>query len=679
MDDSSGSLQPTMENEYTNDATPQECTPTVIPAEMMLQRLESFEDCTQIAQAFISYLRKKDEMDPHRPIRESYKPTIVQQYVYPFLANREHVMVRAPTGSGKTIAFLLPIIESLLRQGPNADGNPRCIVLADTRDLVEQHWKVTNSIVEELDAIGQHLTTECFIGGFGGSDRNSVPYGKFIGGRVKCDIAFFTAGRLAELLGGYRRIDGSLSPKKLSLCDLQYLVIDEADEIFFPQKFSMEIDKLGDSLKECYQSFVSVGKEYNPSLSLYSATLVQSDIQIQRAIEKLTNGATMDNFGFVALDIVRPNIVQQILKFDGFIQKFNALVQLLDRDLKANGTTRANCRTHEHYDYSTIIFCDTKSTVYCLTSMLVMMGFYVKFHNGSLSMPHRRENDVLLNQRKLPFLVTTNALARGIDKPYIKHIIMFDLPVTNWDAYTHRVGRTGRSDSIGYATIFFTTNQVNDQRRGPLLLRTLYLMKQKLPRFLLNNYGPSVFSEEFMNDIQQSEQVPNFEGDDTQESESSFISLAQLAGPEESVNADGRDTLDDDDVLSNMTTVLPEEEEMLASEQNDLSEWAEVSRLTETRPALVAPAKAFTNPATSAFRTMFAKINGSSNAIRDVRKDALHDTATGASTFYESENESLKSDGDLTTYSKRTENWKERLIPKNFKAFIQRDHPQREK
>ncbi|CAJ0585868.1 unnamed protein product, partial [Mesorhabditis spiculigera] len=466
----------------TRDKDDEEYAPTVSvaiePLEMQARSLNSFEECGHVGIAIANFLKT---------YADNPRPTVVQQFAYPFLKDRRPVAVRAPTGSGKTVAFLLPILENLIKEGGKKNQNPRCIVLVDTRELCEQHWKTSLKIIEQLERFNLEVRVDCHMGGdpFG-------PPKHMYDGRLSCDIAFISPGRLMDYLGGGNNSKRAFN--KLDLSELQYIVMDEADELFFPGKFQQEMVTLGKELERCREL---KGDGYRPCFTLFSATLYKTDPDLRRSCLRLGEDFDPLKMGSVEVLQQQTNIVQTVFLITQSYQKLQLLVKLLDRDLEMMGMTREHSRRATSFDFSTVIFCNQRKETYMLASYLTShYGFNVVAHNSSFPNEVRRRNLQNLEAGRLPFIVATNALSRGIDSTRIKHVILYGVPNTNWNSYTHRVGRTGRRGTEGRASIFFDQSEEDDRRRGALLLRTLYLHGQKTPRFLFESYRAQAFPDE---------------------------------------------------------------------------------------------------------------------------------------------------------------------------------------
>jgi superfamily II DNA/RNA helicase len=316
------------------------------------------------------------------------EPVQVQAEAIPALLAGRDVVMEAQTGSGKTLAYLIPLVEKLPRGG----AGPRAMVVTPTRELALQVEKVLRTLSTEL-------RTTVLYGGVGyATQRLALKHG--------VDVVVGTPGRIIDMLG----------QGKLSLSRIQYLVLDEADEML-DAGFAPSVEKI-------------LGLTYEPQTVLASATM---PAWVTRMVEKHTHDAVQ-----VRLESNHADLLEHgMLRVDRE-QKLQTLSRLLRR-----------------HSGSAIIFGRTKHGVKKLNHSLRQMGHNSVELQGDLSQLTRdRAMDSFRNGRS-QILVATNVAARGIDVDNVGLVVNFELPDSaHW--LTHRVGRTARMGELGRALTFVT-------------------------------------------------------------------------------------------------------------------------------------------------------------------------------------------------------------------------------
>jgi ATP-dependent RNA helicase RhlE len=318
-------------------------------------------------------------------------PTPIQAEVIPQALAKRDVLACAPTGTGKTAAFVLPMLEALAASDQR--GPIRALVLTPTRELAAQ-------IAERVSVYGRHLGV-----------RYAVLYGG-VGQRAQeialhrsPEILVATPGRLLDLMHqGFVRLDG-----------VRYLVLDEADRM-------LDMGFVHDMRRIC----AAVPKERQTLL--FSAT-VPADIQA------LAGGMLVDPVRVtVAPNVTTAEKVTQSVVFVAHREKR----AVLERMLRADGVERA------------VVFTRTKHGANRLSEQLERSGIEVAAIHGNKSQSARER--ALQNFRRgiTRVLVATDVAARGIDVDGISHVFNFDLPNVA-ESYVHRIGRTGRAGAAGSA------------------------------------------------------------------------------------------------------------------------------------------------------------------------------------------------------------------------------------
>jgi ATP-dependent RNA helicase DeaD len=325
------------------------------------------------------------------------EPTPIQEQGIPELLAGHDVIGQAQTGTGKTAAFGLPLLEHL---DPEVDET-QAIVLTPTRELCIQVTQALRSYAEHLDAE--------IVAVFGGQAISTQTSRLRSGGHV----VVATVGRMMDLIGR----------GKLMLSAARYVVLDEADEML-DLGFIEDVEKI---LRMCPS-----GRQ----TSLWSATMPPPIARLAESYmyDPVTIKVTPKK---LTVDAIEQAFVEVPAK-----QKTERLIEVL----KAEEPEQA------------IIFCRTKIGAARLDRTLRDKGFKVKALHGDMSQGQRDGVMIQFKEHKLPLLVATDVAARGLDIEHVTHVINHDLP-NNTEIYVHRIGRTGRVGRTGRAITFVTPAQ----------------------------------------------------------------------------------------------------------------------------------------------------------------------------------------------------------------------------
>jgi ATP-dependent RNA helicase RhlE len=320
--------------------------------------------------------------------------TPVQEQVIPAVLKGKDVIAAAQTGTGKTAAFLLPILQKLISE-PHSGHSINALILVPTRELAQQ-------ISQTLEGVA-YYTNVSFVAVYGGSDGNLFASEKkaLTSG---ADIVIATPGRLlAHLKMNY-----------LKFPELRYLVLDEADRML-DMGFYDDVMTIINALPKQRQNL------------FFSATMPQ---QMRKLVKTIMVEPVEVN---IAISKAPERIVQAA--FHVFEHQKDALVQLL---------------LGRHESQTIIIFCSSKENVKKLTSTLYAKRFPVKAIHSDLEQSARDQTMLDFRNRKFKILVATNIISRGIDIEDIDLIINYNVPGDAAD-YVHRIGRTARASSTGTA------------------------------------------------------------------------------------------------------------------------------------------------------------------------------------------------------------------------------------
>jgi len=370
--------------------------------------------------------------------RSNYKkPTPVQKNAIPVIQAKRDLMACAQTGSGKTAAFLLPIISNLLdSQAENNAGmsnqKPQCVIMTPTRELAiqihEQGRKFAN---------GSNIKVAIAYGGTSvGFQLRNLERG--------CNILVATPGRLLDFV----------EKGRISFEDLQYFVLDEADRML-DMGFGPEIDK-------CMANPNMPGKSDRTTL-MFSATF-PTDVQT-KAAEHLKEDKVFLTIGL--LGGACQDVTQTFLEV-GKKEKKKTLMSILN-DENRDPAER------------TIIFVNTKKQADFIATLLSGEEKPATSIHGDRLQREREEALWDFKKGTRPILVATAVAARGLDIPNVQHVINFDMP-SDVDEYVHRIGRTGRVGNLGRATSFFD-REVDSEVAG-LLVSLLTQSGVELPEFM---------------------------------------------------------------------------------------------------------------------------------------------------------------------------------------------------
>ncbi len=321
-------------------------------------------------------------------------PTPIQDLAIPSILDGNDFIGMANTGTGKTAAYLIPLIEKISK-----NNQERILIIAPTRELANQ----INSEFISLKQ-GLNLYSAVLIGG--------APMGQQIRElRRNPNLLIVTPGRLGDHIGrGF-----------INFSKFKYVVLDEVDRML-DMGFVKEIKKILGQLPESRQSL------------FFSATLSN---QVEELIRENSKNPVKAN---VVTGKTSDHVDQDIVKVGRSENKIEILHELLIKD---NFT-------------KTLIFGKTKIGVQKLHKELNERGFKVESLHGDKTQYARQRSLLKFKEGHVNILIATDVAARGLDIADISHVINFDLP-DSYDDYIHRIGRTGRANKIGQALTFVSS------------------------------------------------------------------------------------------------------------------------------------------------------------------------------------------------------------------------------
>ncbi|CAG5865376.1 unnamed protein product [Menidia menidia] len=391
------------------------------------------------------------------------RPTPVQKYAIPIIKSKRDLMACAQTGSGKTAAFLLPVLSQIYTEGPGdalqaAKGSgqdngrygrrkqyPLSLVLAPTRELALQIYDEARKVAY------RSRVRPCVV--YGGAD---------IGQQIRelergCHLLVATPGRLVDMM----------ERGKIGLDYCNYLVLDEADRMldmgFEPQ------------IRRIVEQDTMPPKGIRQTM-MFSATFPK-EIQILAR-------DFLEDYIFLAVGRVgstSENITQKVVWVED-TDKRSFLLDLLNATVIPNEVQENVTETPEKpgKDSLTLVFVETKKGADALEDFLYREGYACTSIHGDRSQRDREEALHQFRSGRCPILVATAVAARGLDISNVKHVINFDLP-SDIEEYVHRIGRTGRVGNLGLATSFFNDKNSNITKD---LLDILVEAKQEVPSWL---------------------------------------------------------------------------------------------------------------------------------------------------------------------------------------------------
>nr|PVC54356.1 DEAD-box family RNA helicase [Theileria orientalis] len=399
------------------------------------------------------------------------KPTPIQRHSISVILENRDLMACAQTGSGKTAAFLLPIVTCMLKTGPpkapalnamysNKVALPVCLVLSPTRELAVQIYAEARKF------------------NFGTGIRTVVLYG---GSEVRrqlielergCDICVATPGRLTDLV----------ERRKVLFSCIKYLVLDEADRMldmgFAPQIRAIVTHpsmpgggKYGDNYHQGYTSGQLGSGRYESTSGRQQLSQGEKEEKAGEERQTVMFSATfpkeiqqlakefLNDYIYLAVGRVGSTneFIKQRMVYADQDQKVKYLIKLLKENTNLGGLV--------------LIFVETKKRADLIEGYLLKENFKAVNIHGDRSQEDREKALSLFKAGVRPIMVATDVAARGLDISNITHVINCDLP-TNIDDYVHRIGRTGRAGNVGIAT-----SLVNESNR-PILKDLLLLLQE---------------------------------------------------------------------------------------------------------------------------------------------------------------------------------------------------------
>ena len=319
-------------------------------------------------------------------------PSPIQDKSIPHALDGRDILGIADTGTGKTAAFLIPILNKIIK-----DKNETAIIIAPTRELATQIETEFNDF-----ARGMRIFSVVCVGG--------MPISAQIRSlRRECNVVIGTPGRLLDLV----------KRGEINLSGTRSIVLDEADRML-DMGFINDITFLLEKTPEDRQGF------------FFSATLPKP---IEKLIERFASDPVKV---MVKTRETSKNVEQDVIRLARGEDKIDALCDLLSK---------------ENEFKKVLIFSEMKHSVEKLSNELVKRGYKAGSIHGDKRQNDRQRTLTKFRNDEINILVATDVAARGLDIPEVTHVINYEIPQT-YDTYIHRIGRTGRASSKGVALTF---------------------------------------------------------------------------------------------------------------------------------------------------------------------------------------------------------------------------------
>lgn len=352
--------------------------------------------------------------------RAGYKsPSPIQMAAIPLGLQQRDVIGIAETGSGKTAAFVLPMLTYISRLPPMSEENeaegPYAVVMAPTRELAQQ---IEDETVKFAHYLGIKVVS--IVGGQSIEEQGFKV-------RQGCEVVIATPGRLLDCL----------ERRYVVLNQCNYIVLDEADRMidmgFEPQVVGVLDAMPSSNMKPENEDEELDDKRIYRTTYMFSATMPPA---VERLARKYLRNPVVVTIGTAGktTDLITQNVM--MVKES---EKMFRLQKLLD----------------ELGDKTAIVFVNTKKNADTVAKNLDKAGYRVTTLHGGKSQDQREISLEGFRTKRYNVLVATDVVGRGIDIPDVAHVINYEMP-GNIEAYTHRIGRTGRAGKTGVATTFLT-------------------------------------------------------------------------------------------------------------------------------------------------------------------------------------------------------------------------------
>jgi ATP-dependent RNA helicase RhlE len=364
---------------------------TIDPQKLIKKASETKED-KFVSSLLFSDLKLHEKLEQNIASKGYERPTEIQEKSIPSLLDGSDMIGIAATGTGKTGAFLIPIIHQML-----LDKKTTALVVVPTRELAQQVQDEYRSLTS-----GFGFQSSCFIGGTNVNKDVS-------NARLKNRFIVATPGRLNDLI----------DRRALNLNHSSILVLDEFDRML-DMGFIHDMRKILHAMPNRLQTML-----FSATVDKSQETLIKEFVQSPIRVNVTTGTKSSDN------------VHQDIIKVSSSENKFDVLLGLLNKPSFEK----------------VILFAETKRTADNISKKLRNSGLSSDVIHGNKSQNYRTKAIKLFKSGKTKILVATDVAARGIDIDNVSHVVNYQLPLT-MDSYIHRIGRTGRAGNVGMAYTF---------------------------------------------------------------------------------------------------------------------------------------------------------------------------------------------------------------------------------
>ncbi|CAM4014621.1 DEAD/DEAH box helicase [Mesobacillus thioparans] len=340
------------------------------------------------------------------------KPTSIQEKAIPLLLDGKDVIAQSQTGTGKTFAFVLPIIERIDIQNPNIQA----LIVTPTRELALQITHEIKKLTEDIEGIN-------VLAVYGGQDVES----QLKKLKKNIHIVIGTPGRLLDHI---RR-------KTVDFSKASFLVLDEADQMLHIG-FLNEVEEIIKQTPKTRQTL------------LFSATMPD---EIKRLAKQ---------------HMYKPEYIQ-VEKTQAPLENIKQIA-ISSTDRSKQGDLIESLRSYQ--PFLAVIFCRTKRRVSKLNDILKANHFNCDELHGDISQAKREQVMKKFREAKIQYLIATDVAARGLDVEGVTHVFNYDIPLDT-ESYIHRIGRTGRAGNEGLAVTFYSAKDrpLLDQIESELNIR----------------------------------------------------------------------------------------------------------------------------------------------------------------------------------------------------------------
>ena len=346
--------------------------------------------------------------------------TPIQEQAIPRILEGHDLMGIAQTGTGKTAAYLLPVLDEL-SHGNYPQDSVNCIIMAPTRELAQQ-------IDQQVEGFAYYLDGVSSVAVYGGNDGIRFEQERR-GLELGADIIIATPGRLISHLNG-----GHIDLKKVS-----FFILDEADRML-DMGFYDDIMKIASFLSEKRQT-IMFSATMPDNIQKLAQNILHNPVEVKIAVSKPAE--KIQQTAYLCYDGMKDRIVEKVLSDD-----------TLDR---------------------VILFASSKQKVKELNITLKRKGFNVGAMHSDLVQREREEIMLAFKNRRISVLIATDIVSRGIDIDDIQMVINYDVPRDPED-YVHRIGRTARANREGQAITMVTPKD------WQYLLKIEHLIEKEIPK-----------------------------------------------------------------------------------------------------------------------------------------------------------------------------------------------------